>query len=320
MKKILVTGALGQIGTELVPYLRKRYGTDNVIASGRRIKEGYERVTETGPFEVLDITNREKFSAVIKKHGVNSVYHLASMLSATGEENPQALWEVNMNGLINILEAARECNCSIFFPSSIAVFGPDSPKDKTPQETVTRPTSIYGISKISGELLCDYYHSKYGLDIRGLRYPGVISNDALPGGGTTDYAVHIFYDAIKHGKYTCFLEENSSIDMIYMPDVLKGAVQLMEADPDKLKHRNAFNVSAITVTPKELSTEIKKHIPDFKIDYEIDPVRQAIADSWPNSLDDSAARAEWGWNPQYDLEMMTEDMLRVLSAKLNQVS
>ncbi len=319
MTKILVTGALGQIGTELAPYLREKYGTDNVVASARRVKDGCEKVVDTGPFELLDITDREKIATIIKKHKVNSIYHLASLLSATGEENPQALWEVNLNGLINILEVAREYNCSIFFPSSIAVFGPASPKDKTPQDTVTRPTSIYGISKISGELLCDYYHSKYGIDIRGLRYPGVISSAALPGGGTTDYAVHIFYDAIKHGKYTCFLEENSSIDMIYMPDVLEGTVKLMEADPDKLQHRNAFNVSAITVTPKELSAEIKKHIPDFRIDYDIDPVRQAIADSWPNSLDDSAARAEWGWNPKYDLGMMTEEMLKVLSVKLKQV-
>ncbi len=316
MTKILVTGALGQIGTELVPFLREKYGTNKVIASARRIKDGSENIVETGPFELLDITGRDSIAAVVKGHRVNSIYHLASLLSATGEDNPQSLWEVNMNGLINILEVARAYNCSIFFPSSIAVFGPDSPKDKTPQDTVTRPTSIYGISKISGELLCDYYHKKYGMDIRGLRYPGVISSAALPGGGTTDYAVHIFYDAIRHGKYTCFLAENSSIDMIYMPDVLEGAVKLMEADPGKLRHRNAFNVSAITVTPRELSDEIKKHIPGFKIGYDIDPVRQAIADSWPNSLDDSAARAEWGWNPQYGLATMTEDMIKALSAKL----
>lgn len=316
MVKILVTGALGQIGTEMVPFLRRLYGTNKVIASARRIEEGSEKIVEAGPFELLDVTNRDSIAAITKGHRVNSIYHLASLLSATGEDNPQSLWEVNMNGLINILEVARAYNCSIFFPSSIAVFGPDSPKDKTPQDTVTRPTSIYGISKISGELLCDYYHKKYGMDIRGLRYPGVISSAALPGGGTTDYAVHIFYDAIRHGKYTCFLKESSSIDVIYMPDALEGAFKLMEADPGKLRHRNAYNVSAITVTPRELSAEIKKHIPDFKIDYNIDPVRQAIADSWPNSLDDSAARAEWGWDPQYDLETMTEDMLKELNAKL----
>lgn len=315
IKKILVTGAMGQIGTELVPYLRKIYGQDNVIASARRIKEE-SGLAEEGLFELLDITRPEQIEIVIKKHAINSIYHLASLLSATGEKDPQALWEINMNGLIKILEAVRGHGCSLFFPSSIAVFGPDSPRNKTPQDTVARPTSIYGISKVSGELLCDYYHRKYDLDIRGLRYPGVISNAALPGGGTTDYAVHIFYDAIKYGKYTCFLKEDSSIDMIYMPDVLEGAVQLMEADPAKLLHRNAFNVSAITITPQQLFTEIKKHLPGLIIDYDIDPVRQAIADSWPNSLDDTAARTEWGWNPRYDLESMTRDMLTTLSAKL----
>ncbi len=316
MTKILVTGALGQIGTELVPYLRIKYGTDNVIASSKDKKGSRDVIKADGLFEILDITNRASIAGILKKHRVTAIYHLASLLSATGENDPQALWEVNLNGLINILEVAREHNCSIFFPSSIAVFGPDSPKDKTPQDTVTRPTSIYGISKISGELLCDYYHNKYGIDIRGIRYPGVISSAAMPGGGTTDYAVHIFYDAIRSGRYTCFLEENSSIDMIYMPDAVEGAVKLMEADPTKLKHRNAFNVSAITVTPKELAAEIKKHIPDFKIDYQVDPVRQAIADSWPDSLDDSAARLEWGWDPGYNLAAMTEDMLTVLKEKL----
>ena len=315
IKKILVTGAMGQIGTELVPYLRKIYGQDNVIASARRIKEE-SGLAEEGLFELLDITSPGQIETVIKKHGINSIYHLASLLSATGEKDPQALWEINMNGLLKILEAVRGHGCSLFFPSSIAVFGPDSPRDKTPQDTVTRPTSIYGISKVSGELLCDYYHRKYDLDIRGLRYPGVISNAALPGGGTTDYAVHVFYDAIKYGKYTCFLKEDSSIDMIYMPDVLEGAVQLMEADPAKLLHRNAYNVSAITITPKQLFTEIKKHLPGLIIDYDIDPVRQAIADSWPDSLDDTAARTEWGWNPRYDLVAMTRDMLTTLSAKL----
>ena len=315
IKKILVTGAMGQIGTELVPYLRKIYGQDNVIASARRIKEE-SGLAEEGLFELLDITRPEQIEIVIKKHAINSIYHLASLLSATGEKDPQALWEINMNGLIKILEAVRGHGCSLFFPSSIAVFGPDSPRNKTPQDTVARPTSIYGISKVSGELLCDYYHRKYDLDIRGLRYPGVISNAALPGGGTTDYAVHVFYDAIKYGKYTCFLKEDSSIDMIYMPDVLEGAVQLMEADPAKLLHRNAFNVSAITITPQQLFTEIKKHLPGLIIDYDIDPVRQAIADSWPNSLDDTAARTEWGWNPRYDLESMTRDMLTTLSTKL----
>ncbi len=317
MKSVLVTGSLGQIGTELTPYLRNIYSSDKVVASAKNITEGIENVTKEGPFELVDVTKPEEIKAALKKYDIGTIYHLASLLSATGESNPQALWAVNMNGLNNILEAAREYKCAVFFPSSIAVFGPGSPQDKTPQDTVTRPTSIYGVSKVAGELLCDYYHQKYGLDIRGLRYPGVISNAALPGGGTTDYAVHIFYDAIRVGSYTCFLREDSSIDMIYMPDVLEGAVQVMEADPEKLIHRNAFNVSAITITPGKLAEELKKYIPGFTISYDIDPVRQAIADSWPNSLDDSAARAEWGWNPKYGLEKMTKDMLNVLSKKLN---
>lgn len=316
MSSIMVTGSLGQIGTELVPYLRNIYGTNRVIATARRVKEGYDNVISEGPFEVVDVTKADQVKNVIAKHKIGTIYHLASLLSATGESNPQALWEVNMDGLNNILEAAREHKCAVFFPSSIAVFGPNSPKDKTPQDAITRPTSIYGVSKVAGELLCDYYCQKYNLEIRGLRYPGVISSAALPGGGTTDYAVHIFYDAIREGSYNCFLRKDSSIDMIYMPDVLEGALQLMEADSGKLSHRNAFNVSAITVTPEKLYTEIKKHLPNFSIAYEIDPVRQAIADSWPNSLDDSAARAEWGWNPKYDLKAMTEDMLRELRDKL----
>ncbi|MDW7739346.1 MAG: NAD-dependent epimerase/dehydratase family protein [Bacillota bacterium] len=315
MKKILVTGAMGQIGTELVPYLRNIYGLENVVASGRRIREECTILYE-GPFELIDITRPEQIDYTVKKYEIDTIYHLASMLSARGESNPQELWEINMNGLVNVLEIARAYKCSLFFPSSIAVFGPDAPKVKTPQDALTRPTSIYGVSKVSGELLCDYYHLKYDLDIRGLRYPGVISSAAMPGGGTTDYAVHIFYDALKKSRYTCFLKEDSSIDMIYMPDVLEGAVQLMEADPFRLQHRNAFNVSAITVTPLQLAAEIKKHLPQLEIDYEIDPVRQSIADSWPDSLDDSAARSEWGWNPKYDLTAMTKDMLSILSKKL----
>lgn len=315
MKKVLITGAMGQIGTELVPYLRSLYGAENVVASGRRIREECPFIKE-GPFELLDITRPAEIATVIKKHNIDTIYHLASLLSATGEQDPKALWEINMNGLVNILEVVKEANCTLFFPSSIAVFGPDAPRIKTPQDALTRPTSIYGVTKVAGELLCDYYHLKYGLDIRGLRYPGVISNAALPGGGTTDYAVHIFYEALKNKRYTCFLQEDSSIDMIYMPDVLEGAVKLMEADPAKLLHRNAYNVSAITVTPKQLALEIKKQIPEFVIDYKIDPMRQAIADSWPDSLDDSTARAEWGWNPKYDLGAMTTDMLNVLGKKL----
>jgi len=315
MKKILVTGALGQIGTELVPYLRKVYGENSVVATGRRAREGHS-IVEEGNFEILDITQVEDLSNMLNKHGIDTIYHMASLLSATGEKDPQALWEINMNGLVNILEAAREKNCTLFFPSSIAVFGPETPKDHTPQDAITRPTTIYGVTKVAGELLCDYYHLKYGMDIRGLRYPGVISSDALPGGGTTDYAVHIYYDALQKGSYTCFLSEGTYIDMIYMPDVLKGTVDLMEADPSKLKHRNAYNFTAMSFSPQEQAREIKKHIPGFEIDYAVDSVRQSIADSWPNSIDDSAAQTEWGWKPEYDLAAMTKDMLQALSKKL----
>ncbi len=316
MKNILVTGATGQIGTELVACLRGIYGASNVIASGRRLKEG-STVAEEGPYEIFDVTDPARSGEIVEHNRIDVIYHLASLLSATGEKDPRALWEINMNGLYNILEAARIRNCSVFFPSSIAVFGPLSPKDKTPQDTITRPTTIYGIAKVSGEMLCDYYHLKFGLDIRGLRYPGIISNIALPGGGTTDFAVHIFYEAVKSGRYTCFLKEDTRLDFIYMPDALEGAVKLMEANPERLKHRNAYNVTAMSATPGELSAEIKKHLPDFVINYEIDPGRQSIADSWPNSLDDSAARSDWGWDPQYDLAEMTADMLGVLRERTN---
>lgn len=315
MNNILITGTLGQIGSELVLYLRKRYGADKVIASAWRSKAD-SGVVEGGPFEILDVTDAKKTVSLVKKHQVGTIYHLASILSAKGEKDPQKLWKVNMDGLVNVLEAARIHNCSVFFPSSVAVFGPGTPKDNTPQNTITRPTTIYGISKITGELLCNYYHQKFGLDIRGLRYPGLISNAVLPGGGTTDYAVHIFYDALKYGKHSCFLRVDSTLDMIYMPDALRGAVQLMEADSDKLIHRNAYNVSAMSFTPDDLYLEIKKHLPDFQIEYNVDPERQSIADSWPNSLDDSTARAEWGWDPEYDLAKMTADMLEVLEKKI----
>lgn len=314
MKNFLVTGATGQIGTELVAYLREIYGASSVIASGRKLKEG-STAAEEGPYEIFDVTDTARAGEIIEKNRIDVIYHMASLLSATGEKDPRALWEINMNGLYNILEAARARNCSVFFPSSIAVFGPLSPKDKTPQDTITRPTTIYGIAKVSGEMLCDYYHLKYGLDIRGLRYPGIISNVALPGGGTTDFAVHIFYEAVKSGRYSCFLKEDTRLDFIYMPDALQGAVKLMEASPERLKHRNAYNVTAMSTTPGELSTEIKKHLPGFVIDYEIDPGRQSIADSWPNSLDDSAARYDWGWNPRYNLAEMTADMLGVLKER-----
>lgn len=317
MRKILVTGALGQIGSELTIGLRKIYGNDNVIASSRRKKEGHEELIESGIFEILDIVDGERVKEVVKKHKIDTIINLAAILSAVGEQNPAAAWNVNMNGLYNILEVAREENCSVFTPSSIAVFGPSTPKDGTPQDTIQRPNTMYGVTKVAGELLCDYYYHKFGVDTRGVRFPGLISYETLPGGGTTDYAVHIYYDALKHKKYTSFIAEGTKMDMMYMPDALKAITQLLEADPSKLIHRNAFNVTAMSFDPEEIAASIRKHIPEFELDYDVDPVRQAIAESWPNSLDDSAAREQWGWDPEYDLDSMTEDMLEKLREKLN---
>ena len=316
MKKILVTGALGQIGSELTMGLRKIYGNENVIASSRRAKEGHEDLMESGVFEILDITDGEKVAEVVKKHNINTIINLAAILSAVGEQNPNAAWNINMNGLYNILEVARQEKCAVFTPSSIAAFGPSTPKDNTPQDTIQRPNTMYGVTKVSGELLCDYYYHKFGVDTRGVRFPGLISYETLPGGGTTDYAVHIYYDALKNKKYTSFIAEGTKMDMMYMPDALNAITQLLEADPSKLIHRNAFNVTAMSFEPEEIAASIKKIIKDFELDYDVDPVRQAIADSWPNSLDDSAAREEWGWDPEYDLDKMTEDMLGKLKVKL----
>lgn len=316
MKKILVTGALGQIGSELVPFLRNIYGNDNVISSNRTAKESSKSAME-GLFEIVDVQDAQRIADVVKKYNVDSIIHLAALLSAVGEANPTKAWNVNMGGLFNVLEVARELKCSVFTPSSIAAFGPATPKVKTPQDTLQRPTTMYGVTKVSGEILSDYYHLKYGVDTRGVRFPGLISNVALPGGGTTDYAVHIYYDAIKQGKYTCYIKKGTYMDMMYLPDALNAIVKLAEADPSKLVHRNAFNITAMSFAPEDIYAEIKKHIPSFKMDYDVDPVRQAIADSWPDSLDDSAARSEWGWKPEYDLASMTEDMLKKLKVKLS---
>lgn len=316
MKKILVTGALGQIGSELTMGLRKTYGNDNVIASSRRAKEGHEDLMESGVFEIVNVTDGKQLSEVVRKHNINTIIHLAAILSAVGEERPAQAWDVNMNGLYNVLEVAREENCAVFTPSSIAAFGDSTPKDSTPQDTIQRPNTMYGVTKVAGELLCDYYYHKFGVDTRGVRFPGLISYETLPGGGTTDYAVHIYYDALKHKKYTSFIAKGTKMDMMYMPDALNAITQLLEADPRKLIHRNAFNVTAMSFEPEEIAASIKKIIPEFELDYDVDPGRQAIADSWPNSLDDTAAREEWGWDPQYDLDAMTKDMLEKLTIKL----
>ena len=315
MERILVTGSVGQIGSELTLALRERYGNDNVVAGGRKTLPS-EELRDSGPFEIVDCTEVEAVDHVVKKYEIDTVYHLAALLSAVAENDPQLAWKVNVNALVNVLEVAREHNCAVFTPSSIGAFGPTTPADNTPQDTIQRPTSMYGVTKVSGELLCDYYYDKFGVDTRGLRYPGIISYVTLPGGGTTDYAVQIFYEAIKHRKYTCFLKQGTKLDMMYMPDAIKGAIAIMEADPSRLKHRNAFNVSAMSFAPEDIAAEVKKLIPEFSMDYEVDPLRQSIADSWPNSMDDSAAREEWGWQPDYDLPRMCQDMIEKLTPKL----
>lgn len=315
MKRILITGAVGQIGSEFTLKMREIYGGENVIATTRK-SPPTEAIQKTGPFEFLNVTDRESLEAVCKKYEVNAIINMAAILSAVGEEKPMLAWDVNMNGLINVLEVAREMEMEqVLIPSSIAVFGPETPKLNTPQETVLKPTTMYGITKVSGELLADYYVQKYGMDVRGLRYPGIISHETLPGGGTTDYAVEIYYEALKKGKYTCFVNKDTKLPMMYMPDCIKATVDLFQADKASLKHHSDFNVTGMSFTVEDLANEIKKHIPSFEVEYKPD-FRQDIADSWPDSIDDSAAREEWGWKPDYDLAAMTEDMLENLKKKL----
>ena len=313
MKKILVTGSNGQIGVELVQHLRKIYGTDNVVATARKKVPG--PVSEGGPFELLDVRDGQAVASLLDAGKIDSVIHLAGVLSARGEGDPQLAWDTNMNGLYTVLEAARPRNCALFFPSSIAAFGPGTPPKKTPQDTIQRPSTMYGVTKVAGELLCDYYHLKYGMDTRGLRFPGLVSYEALPGGGTTDYAVHIYYEAVSKGKYTSYIAKGSYMDMMYMPDALEAVAKLMEADPSKLVHRSAFNISAMSFDPEGIAASIRKVIPKFGLSYDVDQVRQAIADSWPDSLDCSAAAEEWGFAPKYDLDAMTRDMLKRVPQK-----
>jgi nucleoside-diphosphate-sugar epimerase len=317
--RILVTGALGQIGSELIPALRTRYGDGLVVAADIRMPPAGAGESDS-LFEHLDCTQLRQIQDVVRRYRIETIYHLAALLSAVAEDRPQVAWNVNMGGLYRMLEVARQYRCAVFFPSSIGAFGPTTPREDTPQDTIQRPTTIYGITKLTGELLCDYYFRRFGVDTRGLRLPGIISYRTPPGGGTTDYAVEIFYQAIRYRHYTCFLRADTRLDMMYMPDAVRAMMTLMEADAAGLKHRNAFNVTAMSFTPGELAAEIRKHIPEFAIDYEVDPVRQAIADSWPQSLDDSAARTEWGWTPHYDITRMTSDMLEKIRAKLQGVS
>jgi len=311
MKRILVTGAAGQVGSELVPELRRIYGETAVLATDLRVPDGAD-----GLYERLDCTDPAAIAAAVRKHRADIIYHLAALLSATAEKNPQRAYDINMGTLVNVLEVAREYNAAVFTPSSIGAFGPSTPKDPTPQDTLQRPNTMYGVTKVAGELLCDYYYTRFGLDTRGLRYPGLISHVTPPGGGTTDYAVHIFYEALQSHRYTCFLSADTQLDMMYMPDAVRASIEVMEADGTKLEHRNAFNITAMQLTPDSLASLIREHIPEFEIAYTVDPVRQRIADSWPRRLDDSAAQQEWGWQPQYDAQQMVADMLARLSAKL----
>jgi nucleoside-diphosphate-sugar epimerase len=314
MKKIMVSGCLGQIGTELVAKLRHDYGADNVFATDVRPDE--KHVLPGGPFALLDARDGEKYAELVKEFKPDTIYHLAGLLSAVAEKKPQLAWDINVHGLYNALEAAREYHCALFFPSSIAAFGPDTPHDKTPQDTLQRPNTMYGVTKVTGELLAEYYHKKWGVDTRGVRFPGLISYKTLPGGGTTDYAVDIYYQAVQHAHYTSYIAAGTYMDMMYIPDAINGMIQIMEADPTKLKHRCCFNITSLSFEPEQIAASIRERIPSFTIDYDVDPVRQGIADSWPNSLDDSAARTEWGWSPKYDMAAMTDDMLKNLRIKL----
>ena len=303
-----MTGASGQIGSELIPALRERYGNDRVVASDIRVPPR-DSLSAEGGFEHVDCTHIREIEHSVRRHDVGTIYHLAALLSAVAEDKPRVAWEVNMGGLYRVLEVARLHDCAVFLPSSIGAFGPGTPRVGTPQDTIQRPNTMYGVTKVSSELLCDYYHARFGLDTRGLRLPGLVSYVAPPGGGTTDWAVEIFHQAVRYRHYTCFLRGDTRLDMMYMPDAIRAMLELMEADADRLVHRNAFNVAAMSFSPDELAGEIRKHIPDFAIDYEVDPVRQAIADSWPERMDDEAARREWGWKAEYHLPRMTADML-----------
>lgn len=314
IRKVMVTGALGQIGSELTAALRARFGVENVIATDCR-PQPPERLMDRGLFHSADVMDIDALERVIQQHDVDTIFHLAAILSARGERNPQLCWQVNMVGTLNILELGlRHEMARIIIPSSIAVWGKGVPLENTPQETVLKPSTMYGVTKVCGELLGDYYVKHFGLDVRGLRYPGIISHETPPGGGTTDYAVAIFYDAVAKGKYTCFVREDTVLPMIYMPDAIRATIQLAEADFSSLRHHSDFNLAAMSFSAGELACCIKKYLPHFEVSYEPD-YHQAIADSWPRSIDDSAAREEWGWKPEWDLDSMTQEMLKQLQAR-----
>lgn len=316
MKNVLIIGSTGQIGSELVMYLRSIYKDGNIVAGYIPSAPPTGELLESGPAEIVDITNAQQIADVVAKYNVDTIYNLAALLSAVAENKPQLAWHIGLGGLFNTLEVAREKGCAVFTPSSIGAFGPETPKDNTPQDTIQRPKTMYGVTKVAGELLSDYYFKRFGVDTRSVRFPGLISYIAPPGGGTTDYAVDIYYKAITDGKFICPLQAGTFMDMMYMPDALNGMVSLMEADPSRLIHRNSFNIASMSFDPEMIYAAIRKQIPTFEMTYEIDELRQGIANSWPNSLDDSCARNEWDWAPKYDLDSMTVDMLAKLREKL----
>ncbi len=317
MKNILIIGSTGQIGTELAMALRKEYAHGQVVVGYIPSQPPTEALLNGGPCEIVDITNAQQIAEVCKKYKIDSIYNLAALLSAVAEMKPQLAWEIGLGGLFNVLEVSRELGCAVFTPSSIGAFGPETPKDNTPQDTIQRPKTMYGVTKVSGELLSDYYYKRFGVDTRSVRFPGLISYVAPPGGGTTDYAVDIYYSAVQEGKFTCPIKEGTYMDMMYMPDALRACMELMEANPDKLIHRNSFNVTAMSFAPEEIAQAVKKYIPNFEMSYNVDQLRQAIAESWPNSIDDSCARNEWGWKPDFNLDTMSADMVSKLKERFN---
>lgn len=316
MKNILIIGATGQIGSELTMELRKRYGNDHVVAGYIHGSEPKGELKESGPSEVVDVTDGEMIAAAVKKYRIDTIYNLAALLSVVAESKPKLAWKIGIDGLWNVLEVARENGCAVFTPSSIGSFGLSTPHVGTPQDTIQRPRTMYGVTKVTTELLSDYYLTKYGVDTRAVRFPGLISNVTLPGGGTTDYAVDIYYAAVRGEKFVCPLKPGTLMDMMYMPDALNGSIKLMEADPSRLIHRNAFNIASMSFAPETIYEAIRREVPSFEMEYQPDPLKQSIADSWPDSMDDSCARQEWDWKPEYDLESMTRDMLAKLRARL----
>ena len=316
MEKIMITGALGQIGTELTLKLREIYGVDNVLATDLRRPEAGAKVLE-GPFEELDVTDAERMDKLASAFNADTIMHMAALLSATAEKDPVFAWNLNMGGLLNALEVARKYNMQFFTPSSIGAFGPSTPADNTPQVTVQRPTTMYGVNKVSGELLCDYYFHRFGVDTRGVRFPGLISHVKEPGGGTTDYAVEIYFKAIREGKYTSYINSGTFMDMMFMDDAIDAIIKLMEAPSKNLKDRNAFNVTALSVDPEMIAASIRKFVPDFELDYDVDPVREGIAQSWPDSIDATEAKKQWGFDPKFDLDAMTKEMLNAIKLKEN---